>query len=108
MTWAPRLKRVLKIDIQTCEHCGRAVKVAAPAHPARAAFVHPCTASRCVAVVAFEANDSGAPFRRIGRLGFLDAEAASVSPLRMGKTKRCAHLAIVAWPCAANAGTNAF
>jgi len=46
MTWAQRLKRVFKIDILTCEHCGGAVKVAAPAHPARAAFVHPCTASR--------------------------------------------------------------
>ena len=75
MTWAQRLKRVLlrascplpsalrpppcalrlfriapgdlvKIDILTCEHCSSAVKAAAPAHPARAAFVHPCTASR--------------------------------------------------------------
>ena len=46
MTWAQRLKRVFKIDIETCEHCGGAVKVAALAHPALAAFVHPCTASR--------------------------------------------------------------
>ena len=44
MTWAQRLKRVFKIDIEICEHCGGAVKVAAPAHPARAAFVPPCTA----------------------------------------------------------------
>ena len=27
MTWAQRLKRVFKIDILTCEHCGGAVKV---------------------------------------------------------------------------------
>ena len=27
MTWAHRLKRVFKIDIETCEHCGGAVKV---------------------------------------------------------------------------------
>ena len=36
---------LVKIDILTCKHCGGAVKVAAPAHPARAAFVHPCTAA---------------------------------------------------------------
>jgi len=29
MTWAQRLKRVFKIDIETCEHCGSAVKVIA-------------------------------------------------------------------------------
>ncbi len=29
MTWAQRLKRVFKIDIETCAHCGGAVKVAA-------------------------------------------------------------------------------
>ena len=29
MTWAQRLKRVFKIDIETCEHCGGAVKVIA-------------------------------------------------------------------------------
>ena len=29
MTWAQRLKRVFKIDIMTCEHCGGAVKVIA-------------------------------------------------------------------------------
>ena len=29
MTWAHRLKRVFKIDILTCEHCGGAVKVIA-------------------------------------------------------------------------------
>ena len=29
MTWARRLKRVFKIDILTCEHCGGAVKVQA-------------------------------------------------------------------------------
>ena len=46
MTWAQRLKRVFQIEIETCNYCGGAVKVAAPAHPARAAFVHPCTASR--------------------------------------------------------------
>jgi len=107
MTWAPRLKRLFKIDIQTCEHCGRAVKVAAPAHPARG--IRPSLHRiAIVAVVAFEANDSGAQFRRIGRLCFLYADAASVSPLRMSKTKRCAHLAIVAWPCAADAGSNTF
>ena len=29
MTWVQRLKRVFKIDIETCEHCGGAVKVIA-------------------------------------------------------------------------------
>jgi hypothetical protein len=29
MTWAQRLKRVFKIDIETCEHCGGAVKIIA-------------------------------------------------------------------------------
>jgi hypothetical protein len=29
MTWAQRLKRVFKIDIETCEHCGSAVKMIA-------------------------------------------------------------------------------
>ena len=29
MTWAQRLQRVFKIDIETCEHCGGAVKVLA-------------------------------------------------------------------------------
>ena len=29
MTWAQRLQRVFKIDILTCEPCGRAVKVIA-------------------------------------------------------------------------------
>ena len=29
MTWARRLKRVFKIDIETCEHCGGAVKIIA-------------------------------------------------------------------------------
>ena len=29
MTWAQRLKRVFKLDILTCEHCGGAVKVIA-------------------------------------------------------------------------------
>ena len=29
MTWAQRLKRVFKIDIVTCDHCGGAVKVIA-------------------------------------------------------------------------------
>ena len=29
MTWAQRLKRVFKVDIETCEHCGGAVKVIA-------------------------------------------------------------------------------
>ncbi len=33
MTWAQRLKRVFKIDIETCGECGGAVKVAALAHP---------------------------------------------------------------------------
>jgi len=27
MTWMQRLKRVFNIDIETCEHCGRQVKV---------------------------------------------------------------------------------
>ena len=27
MTWAQRLKRVFKIDVEICEHCGSAVKV---------------------------------------------------------------------------------
>ncbi len=40
MTWAQRLKRVLKIDIETCEHCRAAVKEAAPAHPARIPAQH--------------------------------------------------------------------
>ncbi len=29
MSWAQRLKRVFRIDIETCEHCGGAVKVIA-------------------------------------------------------------------------------
>ena len=29
MTWAQRLKRVFKIDIETCAECGSAMKVAA-------------------------------------------------------------------------------
>ena len=29
MTWAQRLKRVFKIDIEVCDHCGGAVKVIA-------------------------------------------------------------------------------
>ena len=29
MTWAQRLKRVFKIDIETCDHCGGALKVIA-------------------------------------------------------------------------------
>ena len=29
MTWAQRLKQVFKIEIETCEHCGGAVKVIA-------------------------------------------------------------------------------
>jgi hypothetical protein len=29
MTWAQRLKRVVNIDIETCEQCGGAVKVIA-------------------------------------------------------------------------------
>lgn len=32
MTWAQRLKRVFRIDIETCEFCGTAVRVIAPAH----------------------------------------------------------------------------
>jgi len=33
MTWAQRLKRMFRIDIETCEFCGGAVRVIAPAHP---------------------------------------------------------------------------
>ncbi len=29
MTWAQRLKRVFRIDIETCRHCGGSVKVTA-------------------------------------------------------------------------------
>jgi hypothetical protein len=29
MTWAQRLKRVFKIDVTVCEHCGAAVKIIA-------------------------------------------------------------------------------
>jgi hypothetical protein len=29
MSWAQRLKRVFRIDIQTCEQCGGAVKIIA-------------------------------------------------------------------------------
>jgi 23S rRNA U2552 (ribose-2'-O)-methylase RlmE/FtsJ len=29
MTWAQRLKRVFKIDIETCSHCGGVVKIIA-------------------------------------------------------------------------------
>jgi len=29
MTWAQRLKRVFNIDIETCQHCGGAIKVIA-------------------------------------------------------------------------------
>ena len=33
MTWARRLKRVFNIDVESCVRCGKAVRVAAPAHP---------------------------------------------------------------------------
>ena len=33
MTWARRLKRVFGIDVESCARCGKAVRVAAPAHP---------------------------------------------------------------------------
>jgi hypothetical protein len=33
MTWARRLKRVFGIDVESCVRCGKAVRVAAPAHP---------------------------------------------------------------------------
>jgi hypothetical protein len=33
MTWARRLKRVFDIDVETCARCGKAVRVAATAHP---------------------------------------------------------------------------
>jgi hypothetical protein len=33
MTWAQWLKRVFNIDVENCVHCGKAVRVAAPAHP---------------------------------------------------------------------------
>ena len=29
MMWAQRLKRVFRIDIETCEHCGGAVRIIA-------------------------------------------------------------------------------
>ena len=29
MTWAQRLKRVFRIDIETCQHCGGMVKIIA-------------------------------------------------------------------------------
>ena len=29
MTWARRLKRVFRIDVEVCEHCGGAVKIIA-------------------------------------------------------------------------------
>lgn len=29
MSWAQRLKRVFQIDIETCDHCGGAVKIIA-------------------------------------------------------------------------------
>ena len=29
MTWAQRLKRVFRIDIEVCEHCGGAVRIIA-------------------------------------------------------------------------------
>jgi len=29
MTWAQRLKRVFRIDIETCEYCGGAVRIIA-------------------------------------------------------------------------------
>jgi len=45
ITWAQRLKRVFKIDIETCDQCGGAVKVAALARPAPAALVNPFTSS---------------------------------------------------------------
>ena len=38
-----RLKRVFAVDIETCPDCGGTVRVAAPAHPAPAALVRPCT-----------------------------------------------------------------
>jgi hypothetical protein len=45
MTWAQRLKRVFAIDIENCPNCGGKLRVAAPAHPAPAALVRPCTSS---------------------------------------------------------------
>ena len=33
MSWAQRLKRVFGIDVESCVRCGKAVRVAAPAHP---------------------------------------------------------------------------
>ncbi|MFM8517288.1 MAG: hypothetical protein ACKODA_05335, partial [Nevskiaceae bacterium] len=33
MRWAQRLKRVFGIDVESCARCGKAVRVAAPAHP---------------------------------------------------------------------------
>ena len=45
MTWAQRLKRVFGIDVETCPACGGAVRIAAPAHPAPATLVRPCTSS---------------------------------------------------------------
>lgn len=33
MRWAQRLKPVFSIDVETCVCCGKAVEVAAPAHP---------------------------------------------------------------------------
>ena len=29
MTWARRLKRVFRFDVETCEHCGGAVRIVA-------------------------------------------------------------------------------
>ena len=46
LSWARLLKRVFEVGLAHCPNCGGAVKVAASAHRARAAFVHPCTASR--------------------------------------------------------------
>jgi rRNA maturation protein Nop10 len=45
MSWAQRLKRVFAIDIENCPNCGGKLRVAAPAHPAPAALVRPCTSS---------------------------------------------------------------
>ena len=33
MRWAQRLKRVFNFDVESCVRCGKAVRVAAPAHP---------------------------------------------------------------------------
>ncbi len=45
MSWAQRLKRVFKTDVEICDQRGGAVKVTVPVYPAPSVLVHSCTSS---------------------------------------------------------------